>query len=66
MFINGKLDCSGTASDVPNNITRTQNYVGRSNWYIGQDAEADLDEIKIFDRALTAMQIKSEMNNDMY
>ena len=70
MFINGKLDCSGTASDVPNKITRTENYVGRSNWYQppdnDPDTEADIDEIKIFDRALTAKQINFEMNNDMY
>ena len=66
LFINGKLDCSTTASDIPKNITRSSNFIGRSNWSYDQETEADIDEIKIFDGALTASQIKFEMNNDMY
>ena len=51
----------------PQNIIRTLNYVGRSNWYPGNDdTDADFDELKIFNRALTQQEIANEMNNNMF
>jgi hypothetical protein len=50
------------------NETRTSNFVGRSNWYINgvdQDADADFDDLKIFNRSLSQQEIQSEMNNNL-
>jgi len=51
------------------NIVRTSNYIGRSNWYgpgrSEQDADADFDDLKIFNRALTQQEIQFEMNNSL-
>ena len=46
------------------NVIRSSNYVGRSNW--GEpDADADFDDLKIFNRALTQNEIQFEMNNNL-
>jgi len=51
----------------PANVYRTSNYVGRSNWYPSNtDANADFDELKIFNRALGQQEILNEMNNNMF
>ena len=49
------------------NIVRTLNYVGRSNWYMNGDldADADFDDLKLFNRALTQTEIQFEMNNNL-
>ena len=49
------------------NVIRNYNYVGRSNWYGtgNQDSDADLDELKFFNRALTKNEIQFEMNNNL-
>ena len=47
----------------PKNVVRTTGFIGRSNW--NDDlANADFDEIKFFNRALTEQEIISEMAND--
>ncbi len=53
----------------PANILRTSNFVGRSNWWspgADADANADFDELKIFNRALSQQEIKDEMNNNIF
>ena len=46
------------------NITRTQNYIGRSDSYpIDPDANAIIDELKIFNRGLNQSEIENDMNN---
>lgn len=51
----------------PNSVVRSSNFVGRSNWYpTDQDTNADLDELKIFNRSLTQKEILQEMNNNIY
>ena len=49
------------------NVVRSSNFIGRSNWYSisgAQDADADFDDLKIFNRALTQQEIQYEMIND--
>ena len=51
----------------PPNVQRNLNFLGRSNSYPNdQDVNADLDEIKIFNRALSLQEIMTEMNNNMF
>ena len=48
-----------------NAVQRSSNFIGRSNWYHGgtdQDADADFDDLKIFNRALSQQEIKIHMN----
>ena len=45
------------------------NYIGRSSWYEyadNIDADADFDELKIFNRGLTKQEILFEMNNEIF
>jgi len=60
IYVNGSQVGNGT-SHVPNNIQRTRNYIGKSNWD-GIDANADAiyDEIKIYQVALSSADIMNE------
>ena len=49
----------------PQNVVRNSNFIGRGNWQ-NQDADADFDELKIFNRALSQQEIVDEMNNNMF
>jgi hypothetical protein len=45
---------------VPNNITRTTNYIGKSNWASNPNANAIYDEFKIYQGALSSSDIMNE------
>ena len=49
----------------PQNVVRTSNFIGRANWP-NQDPDADFDELKIFNRALSQQEIIDEMYNNMF
>ncbi len=62
MYLNGIQIGSSTGVTL-NNIVKTQNYIGKSNW----DADplindAIFDEFKIFNRPLNSSEITREMN----
>ena len=69
IYIDG-VSCSSTIVPFitgPDNVIRTSNFVGRSNWFPNDpDLNADLDELKIFNRALTQQEVANEMNNNMF
>ena len=50
---------------VPNNITRTRNYIGKSNWPTGINADAIYDEFKIYEGALTSTFILNEYQSSL-
>jgi hypothetical protein len=58
IYVNGNQVGSGTLN-VPNNITRTSNYIGKSNW-LDQNADAIYDEFKIYEGALSSSDILNE------
>ena len=64
IYINGTLVGQQT-SPIARNILRTNNYVG-SNWRTNSDASADIVELRILNRCLSANQIKDEMDNINY
>jgi hypothetical protein len=64
IYTNGNITGTGIANGYPSNVTRTKCYIGRSNWSANDDVNADLDEIKIFNRALSNEEILYEMNYD--
>ena len=60
LYING-VQFGSKSGYLMNNVVRTTNYIGRSNW-IDPNINAVLDEIKIFNRPLTVSEICTEMN----
>lgn len=59
IYINGILDSKGSLL-IPRNVTRTSNYIGKSNWGHDQNADATFDEIKIYKRALSSLKIADD------
>jgi hypothetical protein len=47
------------------NVLRSSNFIGRSNYPNNQDVDADFDDLKFFNRALTPSEIQFEMNNNL-
>ena len=60
LYLNGNAVLTQTSVYPISNVTRTSNYIGRSNFkdiYQNTDADADLDDIKIYKRALSLSEI---------
>ena len=60
IYVNGSQVATKTLLLVPNNITRTSNYIGKSNFENISNADAIYDEIKIFKGALSSNDIMNE------
>ncbi len=65
LYINGVMVANGSAPEPPN-VFRAQNYVGKSDWHGDAFVDANIDELKMFDRALTQAEVHFEMNNGMF
>jgi hypothetical protein len=73
IYINGTNTALGPIIK-PLPIIRLSNFVGRSNWRVQQqnnnlyelDSNADIDDLKIFNRALTEDEIRADMDNTFY
>lgn len=65
IYINGIA--SGTANfTAPANVTRSNNYIGRSNWGWGDPApDATFDDLRIWSVAKTEAEIIASMNNEL-
>jgi len=61
IYVNGNQVGSGTLN-VPKNITRTSNYIGKSN-FGNPNADAIYDEFKIYQVALSSDEIMNEYQN---
>ncbi|MBL7975867.1 MAG: choice-of-anchor D domain-containing protein, partial [Candidatus Kapabacteria bacterium] len=65
IYINGVPTASSTFP-TPVNVVRNNNYIGRSNWGLGDpDANAIFDEIRIWNVAKTQAQIQAQMNTEL-
>ena len=60
IYIDGEEVASGTIS-VPNNITRTSCYVGRSNWAADGYTDGKIDELRIWNVARTQQEIQDHL-----
>jgi hypothetical protein len=65
IYIDGILVGTTTSAYGPQNVTRTKNYIGKSNWP-NPTANASLDSIRIWSVARTADQIVEGMNTSAY
>ncbi len=59
IYVNGNQVVTGPLH-IPTNIIRTNNYIGKSNWASDSNADAIYDEIKIYNQALTSIQISNQ------
>ena len=67
IYINGSLDSTATATGEPKNLTRTSNFIGRSHKYpVERDANAVIDELKIYNRGLNESEVNYDMTNQKY
>ncbi len=67
IYVNANLTANSNWNKPLKNVTRIYNYIGRADNYPGdRDLNAIVDELKIFNRALTRQEIQFEMNNDIY
>jgi len=64
IYINGNVVGSGTRN-IPPNATRTNNYIGRSNFSNDQYANAIFDEVRIWNVARTQSQIQANMGRSL-
>ncbi len=64
LYLNGLLDAT-YESNLACIVSYSSNFIGGTNF--GSDhLNADIDELKIFKRALTQAEIQFEMNNNLY
>jgi len=59
IYLNGNQVATSTLN-VPNNIIRTLNYIGKNNWAGNPFADAIYDEFKIYQGALSSVEIMNE------
>jgi hypothetical protein len=64
IYLNGtQVLNQSTINIYPPNVSRSNCYIGRSNWYPGdKDANAYFDDIKIYNRSLSNEEIIQDMN----
>ena len=63
IYIDGKLGLTSTVIASPMGIMRTNNYIGKSNWGGNGNADAEFDDLKIFNRSLTQSEVNMVLNS---
>jgi hypothetical protein len=66
MYRNGVQIGTAVSAVLPNNIERTNNYIGRSNWVADAYFSGEMAVAMLFDKALTADQIATNHNYFAY
>ncbi|MGB8686527.1 MAG: LamG domain-containing protein, partial [Microcoleus sp.] len=61
IYKNGQLIQSGT-SQLPNNLNRTINYIGRSNWASDGYFDGQMAEFRLWNRVRTPGEIQTDLN----
>ena len=62
IYLNNTLSGSMQVSLMPQNITRTLNYIGKSNWSFDAYTDGKIDDLRIYNRALNLAEIDSLFN----
>ena len=65
LYKNGELIKTGT-STWPWGVKRTQNYIGRSSWASDEYYQGAMDEMRVFDFALTDSQVQYVYTNSKF
>ena len=64
-YINGVASGTGTINTPPDNIVRNNCYIGGSNRTTVPYANASMDEVRIWNRALPQCEIQNNMNGEL-
>ena len=56
----------GTSSQTVNSVTRTNNFIGRSNWANDGNFSGNIDELRIWNYARSQAQIQASMSAALY
>ena len=57
IYRNGSLQTTVSYTSLPNNVTRTNNYIGRSNWSADEYFQSQMGPVAIYDRTLSNNEI---------
>lgn len=60
LFINGLEKAAGDM-DIPKSVNRTSNFIGRSNWSADGYFDGQLAEVRVWNKARTADEIRNSM-----
>jgi len=63
VYANGNQVGTGTLY-IPNNVTRANNYIGKSNWREDSNLDAIYSDLKIYHESLTSNEILNEYNQE--
>jgi hypothetical protein len=63
IYLNCTLTNSETITLLPQNVVRTNNYIGRSNWASDDYANAKFRNVRIYNRALSQSELIADFNN---
>ena len=61
LYMNGTLTAQSSML-VPNNVMRSPNYIGKSHWTADGNLNADLDDLRFYDRSITNSEIFQLLN----
>lgn len=64
LYKDGANIASSKKMKIPQNITRTSNYIGKSNWSADAYFQGGIDEFKVFDDSLSDAQILTIYTNE--
>ncbi|MGK5094520.1 LamG-like jellyroll fold domain-containing protein [Deltaproteobacteria bacterium TL4] len=59
LFKNGVKIATGTSTGLPKNVTRNNNYIGKSNWSVDGYYSGKIDDLRIYNRALSAAEVSA-------
>ncbi len=60
IYLNGVSSISGGSQYILNNVNHSINFLGNLNWAGYAPSNAEFDEVKIWNRALTAAEVLSD------
>ena len=63
IYVNCTLTNSEIITTLPRNIVRTNNYIGKSNWIYDNCANAKFRNVRIYNRALSQSELRTDFNN---
>ena len=63
-YVNGEIWANSSSATLPRSYTRTNNYIGRSNWAADPKVITSyLDDLKIFNKSLNYAEVMKVMNS---
>ena len=65
LYVNG-VQVASASGVVVNSVTRTNNFIGRSNWINDGNFSGNIDELRIWNYARSQAQIQASMSAALY